>query len=529
MSTPSLPGATSRGRTYAFMGGVVATLLTLSVALPLALGDRPQTAPTGGPDTLAFSTPGPGAALLPSGAPAVSTLPGASPAPGTIRPDGSTVPAASGQAAAPGQSGGQAPGVPAAPDAGGTAPVPAGGAAARTASDQGVTADSVTLGVFIIDFGRANDVGASFTGYSPAEQKNLANAFAAETNAKGGIAGRRLVLAFQTVDILDQQTMRDACTNFAETDKVFAVTQVLGVYGDPILKCAQDLKLPYLANDGAVSSYYRQAQGYIFTTQPSTLRTQIAMVRELVRLGELKGRKVGFLFEDGYLTADNRATIDELKRNGITPVEGVTSASDVALALRQIPPIARDFCTKKVDYVLYAVNSIYGAQFAQNMERFGCRPAYAMSDFDFTMNGDAFPQDMPNSWFDRALSITSSRTGEGRVGKPEPAHDVACRQTFQRRTGLVVDRNTAADSKYSSVVNACTLQELFAQGFIRAGTNPTRATFVRALAGLGAFENGNYGPSSFNGKTDAPDAVRVTRGVLSCKCWQPQTDFFRPG
>ena len=156
MSTPSLPGATSRGRTYAFMGGVVATLLTLSVALPLALGDRPQTAAIGGPDTLAFSTPGPGASTLPGTSPGASplagasALPSASLAPGTELPDGSTVPAAPGQAApgqaVPGQAapGQAAPGQAAQPAA---APAPGARTAARTASDQGVTADSVKLGV----------------------------------------------------------------------------------------------------------------------------------------------------------------------------------------------------------------------------------------------------------------------------------------------------------------------------------------------------------------------------------------------
>ena len=40
---PPLPALPSRGRTYGFLAGGVATLLTLAVVLPLALGSRPNT------------------------------------------------------------------------------------------------------------------------------------------------------------------------------------------------------------------------------------------------------------------------------------------------------------------------------------------------------------------------------------------------------------------------------------------------------------------------------------------------------
>ncbi|MCA1711849.1 MAG: hypothetical protein LC789_09555 [Actinobacteria bacterium] len=43
MTPPALPDLPSRGRTYAFLAGAVATLLAVSVAIPLVLGDRPDT------------------------------------------------------------------------------------------------------------------------------------------------------------------------------------------------------------------------------------------------------------------------------------------------------------------------------------------------------------------------------------------------------------------------------------------------------------------------------------------------------
>ena len=533
---PVLPG---RGRTYAFLAGAVATLLTMSVAIPLALGDRPQSGAQG--DSLAVGqiagAPGgitPGAPLTGSAAPdAGGSLAGGGPV--TDAP--AAGPRSAGQTGAGlvGGSGGSGTGGDAAAGAPGSGSASASGGGtgkaaapvARTASDQGVTATTLTVGAFLIDFGRASDAGATVPGYDTAAQKRYVDAYVKGTNARGGIGGRTLVVKYRKVDITDQQTMRDACTSFGQTDRVFAVLQVLGVYGDPILKCAVDQKLPFLSNDGAVSSYYPAAKGYLITTQPSTRRTVLNMEYELNRIGEFKGKKLGVLYEDGYLAPDSKAVVTALKGHGYTAVEGVTSSSDVALALRQLPIIAQDFCSKGVDYVLLLVNELYADQFHSNAERFAnCRPSYAVSDFDFQMNGDAFLDGQNDSFFNRLLSVTSGRVGEGRVGKPEPAADATCRQTFERQTGSRLNRN-AADSNYFNALAVCGLTTVLQRGVEAAGVNPTRDSFVRAVGGIGAFSNPAYGPSAFtSSRYDAPEAVRISRAFLSCKCWKPQTDLF---
>lgn len=527
---PTLPALPSRGRTYAFLAGAVATLLTVAVAIPLALGDRPDTGARSGDSLAAGGLDG-------------SASPGSSSAPGApLTGDLPASPGRTGPGLEPGVGGsvggsGTQPGADAGPaGSGGGGAGSAGGAAAggtggsgqpRTASDQGVTAGELKIGAFLVDFGRASDLGATVPGFDVADQRRYVDAFAADTNARGGIGGRKVVMAYRKVDITDQQTMRDACTSFGQTDRVFAVIQILGVYGDPILKCAVDQKLPFISTDGAVSSYYSAARGYIVTTQPSTLRTLLNMEHELNRLGEYKGKKIGVLYFDGYLESDNKAVVNALKRRGITPVEGITSSSDVALALRQIPVIAQDFCSKGVDYVLLLVNELYADQFHSNAERFnGCRPSYAVSDFDFQMNGDAFLDGQNPSFFNRLIAVSSGRVGEGRVGKPEPAVDAACRKGYETQTKSKVDRN-AVGSQYFNTLAMCGLFSVIKQGFEKAGTNPTRASFVNAIGGIGAFANPGYGPSSFTAKRyDAPQAVRISRAFLDCKCWKPQTDLF---
>lgn len=520
---PSLPGLPGRGRTYAFMGGVVATLLTLSVALPLALGERREDA--GGADAVAFADGDPGAAApLPDGA---APLPGASALPegAVVQPDGSvlqpdgSVQRPDGTVVPPAQA---APGQPAAP-APQVAPAPGG----RTASDQGLTEDTVKVGIFLIDFGDANGLGANVSGYDPPSQKREFQAHVDEINSAGGVGGRRVVPVYRNVDILEQQTMRDACTSFGQTDKVFAVMQLLGVYGDAILKCAIDQKLPFLANDGAVSSYYSQSRNYVITTQPSTLRTLLNMERELVRRGELRGKKVGVVYFDGYLLADNRALLGQLRKDGIDPVEGVLSVNDVGLALRQIPTIAQSFCQEGVDTVLLLTNQLYGRQFVQNVDRFpGCDPAYVVSDFDFAFAGDSFVKGMPDSFFPRALGVTASRVGEGRVGIAQPAEEARCERVVEQRNRVALDRNRQDNRDYFNAMSICQLFDVLERGMAQAGTNPTRARFVAGVQAIGAFPNAGYGASSYRpGRTDSTDVVRVSQAFLDCRCWRPQTAF----
>ena len=528
MTQPSLPGLPSRGRTYAFMSGIVATLLVLAVALPFALGKK-SSSDAGGTQSLGQLQPGPGGALVPSGAALPTALPS-----GGLVPGGSPAlnAAGGGLLGAPGTTTG---GVAPAPGVSGKSGGVLGGTRGtsnvmRTASDQGVTADTIKLGVFIIDFGGANSLGAGVTGYDPKAQQSYVSAYVDDVNAHGGVNGRRLVPVERTVDILNQQTMRDACTAFGETDRVFAVAQVLGVYGDPILKCAHDEHLPFLSNDGAVQSYYAAADGNLFTTSPSTRRSFLNLEHELIRLGELKGKKVGVLYEDGYLLPDDKALVAQVNRDlGVQVVKGSLSASDSTLALRQIPTVAQDFCGKGVNYVLMLTNELYGSQFADNVDKNpGCRPSYAISDFDFAMDGDSFLKNMPASFFTRAIAVTSTRNGEGRIGKPEQPVDAACRKAYETASsGHALDRNASANSDYFNALAACQVLRTFVQGVTAAGANPTRVAFRDGLSRVGSFDNAYYGPSSFTtARHDAPQVIRLTQAFGDCTCWKPQTDFY---
>ncbi|HEV7207609.1 MAG TPA: hypothetical protein VGN54_02590 [Mycobacteriales bacterium] len=406
----------------------------------------------------------------------------------------------------------------AAPGSGPARPAPTG---ARTASDQGVTASEIHLGVVLVDFGAAAALGANIdTSYRPEVQRQLYEAFLGVVNGRGGVGGRRVVADYATVDILRPDTFTAACKNLLDSRHDFAVTNVLGVYGDAILCVTREHRTPYLALDGAADSYYAASGGRLFTLGPSTGSTVRNAIDLLNADGEFRGRTVGLVGEGDYLQADFDGAAAYLAQVLGHPVAHTTiSATDTFSAVRAIPQAVARMRAAGVNYVLLQTNPLFAQQFVADAVDQGYRPAYAESDFSFEMAGDTFLGALDPSYFSHARSVTASRVGDAKAGLPEPAPDRLCRQTFQQATGRAVD---PASETYYSVLAVCDLVRLFVAGVAGAGVNPTRAGFEAALAGLGAINLAGAGPASFGpNKFTAPDGVRLDRAILGCRCWEP--------
>ncbi len=520
----------SRRRTYLGISAAVGSLLAASLVVPLAFGHPPRSSEAvlaQGPGEVLGSQPPGSSASAPAGPP--SGAPGVPGALGTVGgPSSAGLP--------PG-----APGAAAVPTSGAVAGPPttaaAPPAADRRASGVGVTRDTVTLGVFLIDLSSARRAGVDVDAYDPEKQKVYWNAFLKDVNDRGGVQGRRIVPVYRNIDILDSSTFTAQCKQITETDRAFAVTNILGFYGPPILCVTRDHKTPWLAYDGLVSSYYRASQGRAFTVSPSTLRTELNLAARLEQSGDLP-KKIGYLHEDGYLAADNEAVIAFLRKTGHEVVAATHSSSSSTNVATDLQIAAQKMCAAGVQAVFLATNALFAPQFVRDVDtQPGCTPSYLTSDFDFEMAGDTFlngASSMPASYFRKALAVTSSRVGEGRVGYPEPAGDARCRSLFEKASGTKLDRNSTADANYTNVLAACGLVQAFVAGLQAAGVNPTQETFARGLAGIGSFPNPGFGASSFSGgRTDGPTEVRISQAFRDCgdgsgkACWKPREAFRR--
>ena len=116
-----------------------------------------------------------------------------------------------------------------------------------TASDRGVTADTIKLGVIMPDLGGLSALGVEF---GADDQEGKAQSAIDTINAAGGIFGRKIKPVFRYIDVIDQNKMRQGCLELANDAEVFAAINIGGFYGSAIRCLTAETKTPFIAMPG---------------------------------------------------------------------------------------------------------------------------------------------------------------------------------------------------------------------------------------------------------------------------------------
>lgn len=478
---------------YATVIGAVVAVLAAGLAIPFVFGERAEDV------RAASATPGAGgpSTTLPAAGGVAGTTPGTGPVAG-----GPTEVGGPGASVLPGPGdGGDSGGVP----------------AALTASDVGVTADSILLGMPDIDLS-----GLEQLGVSPATDLDARAAYEAvvqDINERGGILGRRIEIAWAPVNPLDNATFAAACRQWTEDDHVFAVVAGLGFFGPPVRCITEEHATPFFSADGQDESFYAAAGGGLVTTGQGKHRILRNFAHWLAGEEQFRGATIGVLAADGF----DRPPVDEallptLEGRGIEVARReYISQTDTSIVPGQIAVAVQNMRAAGVDVVIGASNILYQALFVQQAEAQQYFPRYVASDFA-QMTTDLLGSQFPAS-YDGSLGITSFRTGEQRVGLPEPEADAACRQVLAGFTGQPVSPGSA-DADNAQFV--CGVLQVFTAAAIAAGPELTRAGLAAAVPGLGSFTLPFTGGGSYAaGKLDAIDFQRPVQWSIDCTCWTP--------
>lgn len=396
---------------------------------------------------------------------------------------------------------------------------------ARTASDVGVTGDEARIGAILHDIGAAGRFGVSSPAADIENQRAAYQAYFDEVNAAGGVNGRRLTPVYRTYDVTSEDSARAVCNQLTEGDRVFAIL-AMELVGPPVLCVTEQHGTLLISEDGHPDQYYRRSNGLAFTSDPSRARTFRNQVAELHDQRVLRDRRIGILtgeFSDEYLAVDE-ALIPALRSYGYEVAHYAKLSGDIGTAQGQVPLAVRQMQAAGVDVVFLAINLVAATNFAQTADAQGYRPLYLTNDANASTT-EIYLTGMPDSF--EAIGITTFRTGEARIGRPEPAYDRGCREQFERSSGLSADRNDP-DSPYGIAMNACNLVRILAAGMRGAGPTLTRAGTSESLRSLEPFDMaftpaGSFGTTKF----DAPDFIRTARSVMSCRCWEPVDEYRR--
>ncbi|MHB8465756.1 MAG: ABC transporter substrate-binding protein [Acidimicrobiales bacterium] len=510
----------SRGGAYLLILGVIIGMLAAGLAIPFVFGTPLSTGTTGstaavGPlDTSPLSsTPTGGGGAAPGVAAPGGRSPGVTPS-GVPSAGGGSGSSSSGGLGLAGPTG---PGAPAAP-----------GGPTLTATDRGVTANTVTIAFTIADLGGVSRLGYGVPGFDPKTQQANDSVFVDYVNANGGILGRKLAPLYFKYDPLNEQSEQAACLSATQDHAIFAAIDSGGALSFSAQLCfTQQNHTPLLdiGTFGTPTDLYRQALGNLFTVEASGVRALGNAAYLLVSHNVLKGKHIGIIDRDfpGTVQTVKDGMIAVLKQLGYPVVYRSDISMDDGTAAAQIPEAVQQMQAHGADVVMLLTDFITGTDFVQAADKRAYRPLYITSDFESETN-DTSVQAMPSSF--QAVGVTASRVGEWRAGIPEAPADAACRKIFTAATHTTPARG---DMAYAGVAEACGLVEVLARGARGAGTTLTRANYTTALQQIGSIAYPYFGGFSYRpGKRDGTDPVRLITYRQSCTCWVPASDFVPP-
>lgn len=422
----------------------------------------------------------------------------------------------------------------------------AGPAVERTASDVGVTEDTIRIGIMNLDckgcaaFGfRTDDV---------ASQRQMAQAFVDDINERGGIAGRRLELHAANYDPVQDAirgggTYRAGCIELTENKKVFAMV-FSSVGGEADMSCfTEEHETPaisFLTGSPDPEAFARSG-GRLWGLSASSARLLTDWAVQLDQQGLLRrGTKWGLVHDEEENPTVSRYLQAELERRGLKPARVTVLPLDPSAATVKIAQEVPAMQAAGITHVVFATNFVNGASWVRESQRNGYRPQYLLGDYvspaddfsggQYASGGDSF----------RGAIAISSAAELTPAELDADAAAASCFAVFAQQLG----RDPGDGEEKANVLPVCSAIRRFEDAMRRAGPNPTRQSWVQAMAATGEFPLPGFlgGKGSFGGryafgqtKWTAVDFGQRKVWTSPCprqgdddgQCWVPQGPIHR--
>jgi hypothetical protein len=277
---------------------------------------------------------------------------------------------------------------------------------AMTATDQGVTSTTITIGVVVVDMGAANNILAL---PSAADQRKAHQAVIDDLNKKGGVRCRKIVPKFYTDNPVDSSGEHAICLQMQQ-DKLFTVFNNL--FTSTEQTCIAKARIPNIWYTPPHTGDVRKYAPYILSWQADFDRLIHQYVFGAKTLGFFTGmRKLGIL-EQSCFPDENVAIVKELRDAGLDPSEasvfnyGCSGAPSQPQSDQQA---VLQFQREGVTHVLNVAYQ-YDANFSVAADQQNYSPKFArMEDASATALETASQK--PGKSFDGTMLITTIETG----------------------------------------------------------------------------------------------------------------------
>jgi ABC-type branched-subunit amino acid transport system substrate-binding protein len=432
-------------------------------------------------------------------------------------------------------------GVPVAGGGGTTGPVRAGGSGAAvgggasagapgqaacgplTATDNGVTAKDITVGVVVVDLGGASGV---INLPTPEEVKRAYNAAIDDVNARGGVRCRKLKAKFYNDSVFDTSQEHAACLQMA-ADKVFTVFNNFFTTAEST--CVAKQKIPNIWYGPPHTPDVKRYSPYILTWHAHYDQLIKHYVHGAKAQGWFKGMKKLGLLEQSCYADENDAIRRELQSIGLkvsdvslfnygcdaTPVD---PSKDQAAALQ----FKRDGVTHVMN-VAYT----YDANFSVAADQQNYDPEFAHME-DASATAIEAQTQKPGRSYDGTLLITAIETGANHT--PGYRYNKASQDcaAVMKKAGLPAPY---AEPKALFFGIACVNVAMFKDAADNA-PSLVRTQLATGLSRIGAKELPYPASPAVFDDPQLPTGGqqwRPGKWVRTCQCWQVIDPRYRPG
>lgn len=403
----------------------------------------------------------------------------------------------------------------------------------RVASDQGVTADQILLGIL--------HTSASFTtaagGGDVKPVGQIIDPFIKELNDQGGINGRKVVPKISEYDPLSAESMQTACVQQAEDHKVFSSIAQSGFYGEAEV-CMATKRIPLLTgNTSSRKTNHDRERGWVRQTGQNKDRNQKNWIDYMIRAGLIGPQtKTGLIYVDVPEDTDlvKEVVLPYLKAKGLpAPVTATLSAS-IAQTPSESQAAVLKFRGEGVTFVLPLVSFLRILIFAEQADAVGYKPGYSVSDFGLLAT-DAMAGMPPSQW-EGVTGVSMYRTGENEPGQaPTSASFKECNAVYEKYGQKIAQTEDGPNGiEVAYMMHYCEHIALYADVARRAGVNPTRETFLAAVGNTGTWtyrvtltERLTFSPSKYDGA----DLIKIVKWKSACTdaggCYREAAPFFQ--
>jgi ABC-type branched-subunit amino acid transport system substrate-binding protein len=407
-----------------------------------------------------------------------------------------------------------------------------------TASFRGVTADSVKIGIVIIDYSKI----AFAVDFNRGDQQKIAQTFVDDINANGGILGRKIVPVYKTYNPITNVEPLKICTELTEDEKVFAV---LGVFidfsGDAQLCLARDKKTIHIGHE-LKRAWIDQAPEGLLLSPDITQERRIDVLMSLVRQkNTLKGKKVAILSDQDSQSVANdviKPALDRLKlEQGSTGVLSI-AGTDTSAAQGQLDSFIEKWKGEKIDALFLSSQNVAGGK--QFVDKIKANLPNVLLLTDVTSGTYQAAQDAvsagqkPNS-YEGIISVDGLNASERWAKNPPLLKH--CREVYEKATGQTIvgpdDLKPGPDGKrveiYVAVSDFCGELVMFKAIAEKAGVNLTNDSWTKAVNNYGKIVLVTADIASLKkGKYDAEDGFRLQAfdsSIGNKGDWRPLTEI----